>query len=146
MHWIRFCGKTDWALKIKEKNLQGKSRNLGKHIEQERPSWTNAWIIGLPIWANYTKPEIWKSRWKTTRCTDYVWKLYLSVQSFACWVWKRLWSNDKCETVSWNRSPIFQNQANKLLKKVWEAFVMRIDRIILREHHETLNTQKKYDA
>ena len=36
--------------------------------------------------------------------------------------------------------------ANKMLKKVWEAFIIRRDIIILREHHKTLNTQKKYDA
>ena len=36
--------------------------------------------------------------------------------------------------------------ANKLLKKVWEAFIIQRVTIILREHHKTLNTQKKYDA
>ena len=35
--------------------------------------------------------------------------------------------------------------ANKLLKKVWESFIIRRDRIIMREHHKILNTQKKFD-
>ena len=35
--------------------------------------------------------------------------------------------------------------ANKFLKKVWESFVIRRDRLIMREHHKNLNTQKKFD-
>ena len=35
--------------------------------------------------------------------------------------------------------------ANNLLKKVWESFIIRRDRIIMREHHKILNTQKKFD-
>ena len=36
--------------------------------------------------------------------------------------------------------------ANKLLKKVWEAFIIPRDRIIMIEHHKVLNTQKKFDG
>ena len=35
--------------------------------------------------------------------------------------------------------------ANKLLKKVWESFIIRRDRIIMRDHHKVLNTHKKFD-
>ena len=33
--------------------------------------------------------------------------------------------------------------ANKMLRKVWEAFIIRRDRIILREHQKALNDQKE---
>ena len=36
--------------------------------------------------------------------------------------------------------------ANKLLKKIWDAFIIRRDRIILREHHKAVNAQKKEDT
>ena len=32
--------------------------------------------------------------------------------------------------------------ANKILRKVWEAFIIRRDRITLREHHKILTNQK----
>ena len=35
--------------------------------------------------------------------------------------------------------------ANKLLKKVWESFLIRRDRIIMREQHKILNSQKKFN-
>ena len=33
-----------------------------------------------------------------------------------------------------------------MLRKVWEAFIIRRDRIVLREHHKILNDQRKFDA
>ena len=35
---------------------------------------------------------------------------------------------------------------NKLLRKVWEAFITRRDRIVSREHAKTVNNQKRFDA
>ena len=40
---------------------------------------------------------------------------------------------------------LIRSGANKLLKKVWESFIIRRDRIIMREHHKNLNTHKKFD-
>ena len=36
--------------------------------------------------------------------------------------------------------------ANKMCRKVWESFIIRRDRITLREHNRTLSSQKKLDA
>ena len=36
--------------------------------------------------------------------------------------------------------------ANKMLRKVWESFIIRRGRIALREHNRTLSSQKKFDA
>ena len=36
--------------------------------------------------------------------------------------------------------------ANKLLRKVWEVFITRRDRIVSREHTKTVYNQKKFDA
>ena len=36
--------------------------------------------------------------------------------------------------------------ANKLLRKVWESFITKRDRIVLREHKKTVNAQKKFDS
>ena len=33
-----------------------------------------------------------------------------------------------------------------MLRKVWEAFIIRRDRIILKEHNKSLQNQKKFDA
>ena len=35
--------------------------------------------------------------------------------------------------------------ANLLLKKVWEAFITQRDRIVVRAHAKTIQTQKKFD-
>jgi hypothetical protein len=35
---------------------------------------------------------------------------------------------------------------NKLLRKAWEAFIMRRDRIILKVHNKSLLNQKKFEA
>ena len=32
------------------------------------------------------------------------------------------------------------------MRKVSEAFIIKRDRIVLREHHKTINTQKKYET
>ena len=37
------------------------------------------------------------------------------------------------------------SRANKILRKVWEAFITRRDRIIAREHAKTIQNQKKFD-
>ena len=34
----------------------------------------------------------------------------------------------------------------KLLKKLREAFIIRGDRILLREHHKSLNSQRRFEA
>ena len=36
--------------------------------------------------------------------------------------------------------------ATKLLKKVWEAFIVRRDRLVLREHQQNLTNQRKSGA
>ena len=36
--------------------------------------------------------------------------------------------------------------ANKLLRKVWESFISKRDRILLKEHQKTVNSQKKFDS
>ena len=36
--------------------------------------------------------------------------------------------------------------ANKMLRKTWEAFILRRDRILLREHQKTLSNQQKFDT
>ena len=36
--------------------------------------------------------------------------------------------------------------ANKLLRKVWESFVSKRDRILLKEHQKVINDQKKFDS
>ena len=36
--------------------------------------------------------------------------------------------------------------ATKPLKKVWEAFILKRDRLILREQHKCINSQKRVDA
>ena len=36
--------------------------------------------------------------------------------------------------------------ANKLLRKVWESFVSKRDRILLKEHQKVINVQKKFDS
>ena len=33
-----------------------------------------------------------------------------------------------------------------MLSKVWEAFILRRDRIVVRVHHKTISNQKKFDA
>ena len=33
-----------------------------------------------------------------------------------------------------------------MLRKVWEAFIIRRDRIVLREHQKNLNDQRRFDA
>ena len=35
---------------------------------------------------------------------------------------------------------------NKMLRKTWEAFILRRDRILLREHQKTLADQRKFDT
>ena len=36
--------------------------------------------------------------------------------------------------------------ANKMLRKVWEAFFIQRDKIVLREHHKSVGNQNKFDA
>ena len=38
-----------------------------------------------------------------------------------------------------------RSRANKLLRKVWEAFITCRDRIVAREHAKTIQNQKKFD-
>ena len=38
---------------------------------------------------------------------------------------------------------LVRSGANKLLRKVWEAFILRRDRIMLKEHNKSLSNQKK---
>ena len=40
---------------------------------------------------------------------------------------------------------LVRSGANKLLRKTWEAFIIRRDRIVLRDHHKSLANQKKFD-
>ena len=39
-----------------------------------------------------------------------------------------------------------RSEANTLLRKVLEAFILRRDRILLREHQKTLADQRKFDS
>ena len=39
-----------------------------------------------------------------------------------------------------------RTEANKMLRKVWEAFIIRRDRLVLRKHQKNLSDQRKYDA
>ena len=41
---------------------------------------------------------------------------------------------------------LVRSGANKLLRKVWEAFILRRDRILLKEHNKSLSNQKKYET
>ena len=41
---------------------------------------------------------------------------------------------------------LVRSGTNKLLRKAWEAFIMRRDRIILKEHNKSLLNQKKFEA
>lgn len=41
---------------------------------------------------------------------------------------------------------LVRSGANKLLRKVWEAFILRRDRIMLKEHNKSLSNQKKYET
>ena len=36
--------------------------------------------------------------------------------------------------------------ASKMLRKVWKAFILRRERLVLRDNHKNLNDQKKFDA
>jgi hypothetical protein len=40
---------------------------------------------------------------------------------------------------------LVRSGANKMLRKVWEAYITKRDRIILKEHNKTLQTQKKFE-
>ena len=37
---------------------------------------------------------------------------------------------------------LVRSGANKMLRKVWEAYIIRRDRIVLREHQKNINDQK----
>jgi hypothetical protein len=41
---------------------------------------------------------------------------------------------------------VVRSGVNKLLKKVWEAFITRRDKIISREHAKVVQSQRKYDT
>ena len=41
---------------------------------------------------------------------------------------------------------LVRSGANKMLRKVWEAFINRRDRIILKEHNKPSKNQKRFDA
>ena len=41
---------------------------------------------------------------------------------------------------------VVRSGANKLLKKVWEAFIIRRDKIISREHAKVVQSQRKFDT
>ena len=41
---------------------------------------------------------------------------------------------------------LIRSGANKVLKKVWEAFITRKDRIISREHAKVVQSQRKFDT
>ena len=41
---------------------------------------------------------------------------------------------------------LVRSGANKMLRKVWEAYIIKRDRIILKEHNKTLQSQKKFDS
>ena len=41
---------------------------------------------------------------------------------------------------------ITRSGANKILKKVWEAFITRRDRILSREHAKSVQSQRKFDT
>ena len=41
---------------------------------------------------------------------------------------------------------LVRSGVNKLLKKVWEAFITRRDKIISREHAKVVQSQRKYDT
>ena len=41
---------------------------------------------------------------------------------------------------------VIRSGANKLLKKVWEAFISKRDKIILREHAKVVQNQRKFDT
>ena len=40
---------------------------------------------------------------------------------------------------------LVRSGANKMLRKVWEAFIIRRDRIVLREHQKNINDQRRFD-
>ena len=40
---------------------------------------------------------------------------------------------------------LVRSGANKLLRKVWEAFIIRRDRNVLREHQKNINDQRRFD-
>ena len=41
---------------------------------------------------------------------------------------------------------VIRSGANKLLKKVWEAFINKRDKLILREHAQVVQNQRKFDT
>ena len=41
---------------------------------------------------------------------------------------------------------LVRSGANKVLRKVWEAFILKRDRIILKEHNKSLSNQRKFEA
>ena len=41
---------------------------------------------------------------------------------------------------------VIRSGANKLLKKVWEAFINKRDKLILREHAKVVQNQRKFDT
>ena len=41
---------------------------------------------------------------------------------------------------------VVRSGANKLLKKVWEAFITRRDKLISREHAKVVQSQRKFDS
>ena len=40
---------------------------------------------------------------------------------------------------------LVRSGANKMLRKVWEAYIIRRDRIVLREHQKNINDQRRFD-
>ena len=36
--------------------------------------------------------------------------------------------------------------ATKHLKKLWETYVIKRDRVVLREHHKALNSQRRFES
>ena len=41
---------------------------------------------------------------------------------------------------------LVRSGANKMLRKVWVAYITKRDRIVLKEHNKTLQIQRKFDA
>ena len=41
---------------------------------------------------------------------------------------------------------LVRSGANKMLRKIWEAYIIKRDRVILKEHNKTLQSQKKFDS
>ena len=139
MHQIGFRGKINGTLEIKEKDLGSEIRNFSVRIacKIHTQGWRSIGKAALLMYENY----ICQYKAILLQC-ERDFDLMINVRLYQEIVVPYFTvKHGQFAAVALTRSG-----ANKMLRKTWEAFILRRDRILLREHQKILADQRKFDT